>query len=56
MFPTKKEKEYVYHVYLFYVIAVQIDKCYKQIERKKEEWYGPQLELRKMKGKGNVLQ
>jgi len=30
MFPTKKEKECVYHVYLFYVTVVQIDKYYKQ--------------------------
>ena len=54
MFPTKK-KEYVCHVYLFYVTAVQIDKYYKQKVRKKEEWYGLQLELRKITGKGNVL-
>jgi hypothetical protein len=37
MFPTKKEKQYVYHVCLFYVTAVQIDKYYKQKVRKKEE-------------------
>jgi len=32
-----KKKEYIYHTYLFYVTAVQIDKYYKQKVRKKEE-------------------
>jgi len=33
------KKEYVYHTYLFYVTAVQIDKYYKQNVRNKRRMF-----------------
>jgi len=44
------KKQYVYHVYLFYVTAVQIDKYYKQKVRKKEYLIWTAIRTKKNKG------